>query len=318
MALTKYAKEWGDVYNKAETIFHRDINAVKKTDKKMGDFLAEELEPIRKPVGLLGALIAVDKVDLAKGSAKELAALPGNIKLFKAAMVKLDAEVKKLDKVLVAAQKLQPTMKDKNGLLTPNRIKDWLPDSYRQLKMLETELNAIFARAQMTLAGAVNDAEVTKINAAKDKATGKVDVNDEASRKAIEEEANMKKLVLQFGVNFKSSMAKGAAVIQRIKASPDAATYNKEMNNGGRDISQNLVNIVKLKANPKMKSSTLAKKLPDPGQLAKDITPFANGDKRNVDQNATPDQVKALLVEFTKLYKKIAETYADVISGKLA
>jgi len=318
MALTKYAKEWGDVYNKAETIFHRDINAVKKTDKKMGDFLAEELEPIRKPVGLLGALIAVDKVDLAKGSAKELAALPGNIKLFKAAMVKLDAEVKKLDKVLVAAQKLQPTMKDKNGLLTPNRIKDWLPDSYRQLKMLETELNAIFARAQMTLAGAVNDAEVTKINAAKDKATGKVDVNDEASRKAIEEEANMKKLVLQFGVNFKSSMAKGAAVIQRIKASPDAVTYNKEMNNGGRDISQNLVNIVKLKANPKMKSSTLAKKLPDPGQLAKDITPFANGDKRNVDQNATPDQVKALLVEFTKLYKKIAETYADVISGKLA
>lgn len=317
MALTKFAKEWGDVYNKAETIFHRDITATKKTDKNMGAFLAEELEPIRMPSALLAALSAVDKIDLAKGTPKELAALPGQIKLFKPALAKLDAEAKKLAKILVAAQKLQPTMKDKNGLLTPTPIKSWLPDSYRQLKMLETEIGALVARAGVTLAGAVNDAEVTKINAAKDKADSKIKGEDEVARKANEEEANMKKLVLQFGVNFKSSMAKGAAVIQRIKASPDAATYNKEMDRGGRDISQNLVNVVKLKANPKMKSSSLAKKLPDPGRLATDITPFANGNKRTVDGTATPQQVKVLLTEFIDVYKRIATTYADVISGKL-
>ena len=46
-----------------------------------------------------------------------------------------------------------------------------------------------------------------------------------------------------------SSMAKGAAVIQKIKASPTVATYNTEMNSGGRDIRQNVLNIGLMKSN---------------------------------------------------------------------
>jgi hypothetical protein len=313
--MTDFTKEWGDVFNKAETIFHRDITATKKTNKPVGELLAEELEPIRKPVALLTALIAIDKISLNAGNAKEIAALPDNIKLYKVALAKLQGEATKLEKTLVAAQKLQPSMKDKNGLVVPTPIKTFLPDSYRQFKLVQTEMNAIVARAENALKGALNQAEATKINEAKEKAKAKTE--DEAERKAITEEANMKQLVLALSSSFKSSMAKGAAVIQRIKASPDVATYNKEMNNGGRDISQNLVNIGKLQANSKMKDSPLAKKLPAPGRLATDITPFANGNKRNLDPAATPQDVKAHLVEFTKLYKDIATTYADLLTGKL-
>lgn len=313
--MSNYTKEWGDVFNKAETIFHRDITATKKTNKPVGELLVEELEPVRKPTPLLAALIALDKIELNAGSAKDLAALPNNIKLYKVALAKLDGEAKKLDKKLAELLKLQPSMKDKNGLIVPTPIKTFLPDSYRQLKLVQTELAAIVARAANALKGALNHAEVAKIDEAKEKARSKA--ADDEQRKAITEEANMKKLLLQLGAAFKSSMAKGAAVIQRIKASPDVATYNKEMNAGGRDISQNLVNISKLKANSKTKDSSLAKKLPEPGRLATDITPFANGNKRQLPLTATPQDVKEHLAEFTKLYKDIATTYADLLAGKI-
>jgi hypothetical protein len=64
-----------------------------------------------------------------------------------------------------------------------------------------------------------------------------------------------------------------------------------------RDISQNLLNLVKLKADAKFKGTALAKKLPDPGQMAKDIIPFANGEKRNLPSTATEKDVKQALAE---------------------
>jgi hypothetical protein len=320
MAKTDFTKDWGDTYNKANVAFTKELQALKKTNKPAGEVMSDELALPQKPLGLLGALVAVDKVDLAKGSPKELAALPGNIKLFKAALAKLDTEQKKLVKDLERLQKLSITMKDKNGLNVPTRIKDFMPETYRQLKLMQTEIQAIYARAANALAGAENDAKITKINdeknQAKDKVKGMSDA-DEQKRAAITAEASMKQFQLAFGTSFKSSMAKGAAVIQRIKAKPDLATYNKEMNDGGRDISQNLVNLAKLKADAKFKTSPLAKKLPDPGSMATDLVPFANGAKRNLPNNATPDQIKAALTEFTAIYKRIAVAYADVISGKI-
>ena len=313
--MTDFTKEWGDVFNKAEAIFSRDIAATKKTNRPIGELLSEELEPIRKPTPWLSALIAIDKISLNAGNDREIAALPANIKLYKVALAQASDVAKTLDKVLAASQKLQPTMKDKNGLMVPTPIKTFLPDSYRQLKLVQTEMNAIVARAENGLKGALNQAEMAKIDEAKEKAKAKA--ADDEGRKAATEEANMKKLVLQLSASFKSSMAKGAAVIQRIKASPDVATYNTEMNAGGRDISQNLVNIDKLKKNSATKDNAMVKKLPAPGRLATDITPFANGAKRSLSPPAGPVEVKEHLVEFTKLYKDIAKEYADLLSGKL-
>lgn len=51
--------------------------------------------------------------------------------------------------------------------------------------------------------------------------------------------------------------------------------------------------------------------------MARDIIPFANGDKRNLPLTATEQDVKQALTEFTALYKQIATSYADVISGKI-
>lgn len=320
MALTHFNSDWEKVYNKATIVFAKDINATKKTDKNLGLFLDEMLDDVQRPLDVVSAMVAIDKIDLAGGSPKEIAALPGNVKLFRAAMDKFETARTKYVKALDEALKLQPSMKDKNGLIVPKPIKDGFPDTYRQLKILKTEIEAIFARAGNELAGGENKEKSEKISAEKNKAQAKIKGSSEEDNlkiKAIQEEAAMKQFLIAFGTSFKSSMAKGAAVIQRIKASPDVATYNKEMNNGGRDISQNLVNIAKLKANPKFESSPLAKKLPDPAALAKEIVPFANGDQRSLDSTATAEDVKKHLAEFTQLYKRIAITYADVIAGKI-
>jgi hypothetical protein len=138
-----------------------------------------------------------------------------------------------------------------------------------------------------------------------------------AKIKAIQEDAAMKNFLLAFGTSFKSSVAKGAACIQKIKASPDLDTYNKQMDDCARDISQNLVNISKLKQNPKFKSSSLAKKLPDPAGLAREIVPYANGNMRKLPANATAEDVEKALATFTNLYKRIVVTYKDVIAGKV-
>lgn len=314
-----FAKSWGDTYNKANVVFSKDINTANKTDRKLGGALKTLLEDANRPIGLVSALDVLDKQDLFAGNAKAEAELPAKIKSFKAALDKVEAEKKKYVKVLDDAIKLKPTIKDKNGYDLPTPIKDAYPDTYRQLKIMQTEVEAVFQRASNLLTDALNHAKVAKIQAEKNKAMDKAPKGEEgnAAVKAISNEAVLKTALLKFAPSFKSAMAKGAGVIQKIKASPNVATYNAEMNNGGRDISQNLLNLVKIKADAKFKGTTLAKKLPDPGQMARDIIPFANGDKRNLPLTATEQDVKQALTEFTALYKQIATSYADVISGKI-
>lgn len=314
-----FAKSWGDTYNKANVVFSKDINTANKTDRKLGGALKTLLEDANRPIGFVSALDVLDKQDLFAGNAKAEAELPAKIKSFKAALDKVEAEKKKYVKVLDDAIKLKPTIKDKNGYDLPTPIKDAYPDTYRQLKIMQTEVEAVFQRASNLLTDALNHAKVAKIQAEKNKAMDKAPKGEEgnAAVKAISNEAVLKTALLKFAPSFKSAMAKGAGVIQKIKASPNVATYNAEMNNGGRDISQNLLNLVKIKADAKFKGTTLAKKLPDPGQMARDIIPFANGDKRNLPLTATEQDVKQALTEFTALYKQIATSYADVISGKI-
>ncbi len=314
-----FAKSWGDTYNKANVAFSKDINTANKTDKGQGGALKQMLDDANKPFGLITALDVLDKQDLFAGSDKAAAELPAKIKLYKAALDKVEAEKKKYAKVLDEAIKLKPTIKDKNGLNLPMPLKDAYPDTYRQLKIMQAEVEAIFQRASNQLVDALNKQKLDKIQAEKNKAMDKApkDESGNAAVKAASDEAVLKIALLKFAPSFKSAMAKGAGVIQKIKASPNVATYNTEMNNGGRDISQNLLNLGKIKADAKFKSTALAKKLADPGQMARDIIPFANGAKRSLPLTASEKDVKDALAEFTTLYKQIAVAYADVISGKI-
>ncbi len=317
---TEYIKEWAVTYNKATAVFSKDINAANKVNRKYGGWLKLVLDPVQSSAALGSAMEALDKISLDATTPTQKAALPGNIKLYKAALPKFESAKKKFVADADEALKVKPSLPDKNGYETPTPFKDAYPDSYRQLKIMQTDAQATFARAQGALAAAENKEKSDKIEADKLQAKGKVTGADDAANaklKEISEEAAMKQFQLVFAPAFKSGMAKGAAVIQKIKASPTVATYNVEMNDGGRDISQQLLNIVKLKAHPKFKDSSLSKKLPAPANLATEIVPFANGNLRQLAPTATPADVANALAQFTNLYKRIATTYKDVIAGKL-
>lgn len=317
-----YAQDWGKVFNKATPVFTTDIRELTKREKPAGAVLRRILEPAQTPSAVLSTLVALDKISLAGGSPKERAELPANLKLFQVAFKKFDVEVKKYVKELDETTNAKITVTDpRNQHELPTPLKTVCPDSYRQLKILRTEIAAIRDRAENALLFAANAEKRDRIEAEKNKAKSKV-VGDspEAQDKvaAISEAAALKIFVMSFATAFKSGMSKGAAVIQKIKASPDLATYNEQMNGGARDISQNLLNLVKLRADPKYKNSTLAKKIPDPAALGYvvRITPFANGNMRRLPDNTSPAQVKAALAQFTALYKAIAVSYKDVLSGK--
>lgn len=310
-----YASDWGDVFNKAAATFTKDIHAYKAKKSTLAPFMQEQLEPVNRPLALLQAFTALDKISLSGGNARDLAALPANIKLFAAGLAKLDTATKAYIKVLDELVKLKPTVKDdKTGMLTPTPIKDLMPESYRQLKLLKTEAQALFAKAANALELAKSSGKLADISKAKDKAMDKVKNEDE--RAAVNADIAMQKFLVVFVPAFKSAIAKGAHGIQKIKADPSVATWNANIGIA-RDISQNLNNIVKLKADAKHKNSSLGKKLPDPGVLARQILPYCNGALMNLAGDTDVATVKAHLKDFTELYKAIATTYKDVIDGRL-
>jgi len=314
-----YVSEWGKTFNAAAVAFTKDISATTKGNKSQGAVLKKILEDAQSPMGVVAALAALDKIDITEAGNKDKKAFEQSIKLFKSSLKKFEGEMKKYVKDLVEAQNQKPTVSEQ-GFNIPTPMKKALPATYRQLKILQTEVEATYARAANALGSAETLAKVKKNiqkgAEKKDKVKGSDDAAS-AKLKSISEETAMKNFVIAFGKSFKSSVAKGAACIQKIKASPDVATYNEEMWNCGRDISQNLLNIDKLKKNPKFKGTSLAKKLPDPGAMARDIVPYANGDLRKLPATATDRDVKKALADFTALYKSIVTAYKDVISGKI-
>jgi len=307
-----YLTDWNTTFNKANVAFAKDWNGGYNGDKAVGKIFKTEIADVITPSGVIGALSALDKV----GEPKLATA-----KAFKAALDKFESEKKKYVAAVSDALALKLTVKEKSSdIRMPTPLKDVFPDSHRQLKILQTEVAAYSGRAANALKSALDSAKQAKIEAEKNKAKDAVKGADDAANaklKKIADDAALKTFQLKFLTGFKSAMLKGAAAIQKMKATPDLATYNKEMNDGGRDISQNLLNIAKLKADPKFKSSSLAKKLPDPGALGQQLIPFANGAKRALAPTSTPQQVKAALDEFSTLYKQIAAQYKDALSGKI-
>ena len=311
-----YAKQWGEAYNKANIVFTSDVKSVMNSDSTAGRNFRTFLQPAVDSVSLLSALCALDEISLEGANERDRAALPANIKKFTAALATLASEKKKyladVDDILKLT--IPVPEKNKNGEKLPRKIKEGFPQSYRHLKILKTTIEAIYAKAEQALDGANNRDELRKINEKKIAAMDKAE--SEEQRKAIQEEARFKNFLLMFSKAFKSSMMKGGAAIQRMKAAPTREVYNAEMSTAGRDIAQNMNNVAIMKKNPKFKSHRLLSKLPDPGPLADELTPYADGKLLMLPTGTSDEDVKKHLANFVRVYKAIAAQYAQVLAGK--
>jgi hypothetical protein len=314
MALKDYVNEWGTLYNTATVAFSKDIARASKTDADFSRTTATVLEgPKKGTVAMVASLSRLGKVPEVRGSDEK--AQKARIEAFGKELKTLSAEAKKYVAVLDAAINGEVHL-DK---FKKAKVKDQLPESYRQLKILRTGLLAIEARLANEYKGELVAKKQQKIGTKQEKDMKKAyGANDDNKAKAIQAEAKLKKMLLQLSSQYKSAMAKGALVIQKIKQSPDVATYNKEMNNGGRDIRQQILNIGEMKANPGLKDLKEVKALPAPGGLAQRIEVYSTdtGGRRRLADTATKADVVQALADFTKVYKDIATTYAKLAAAK--
>lgn len=302
-----FATDWGKVYNPAVNAFAKDANAVaKNSSREDGAAVLAALEPVRN--GTAGLIKAMDALDKNKSGAPDPKQRKADMAAYATAMKVLKAEqmafAKKIDAALAAEIKLPS-----NGKKI--KVKDDAPESYRMLKTLRAELDAVMARATHELKGRAKAAESDKINDKQQKDMG--NAKSEEDRKSVEAEARLKKMLLTLDTSFKSSIAKGKAAVQKIKAKPDVKTYNEHMNNAGRDISQNLVNIEKMKTNADVKDLKQVKAMPAPGALAADIAKYGNGALRKLADTASAQDVTKALDDFKALVAKIEAQYGKLL-----
>jgi hypothetical protein len=307
-------KEWGNVYNAAMVVLSKDDKRTKQQGGNENAAALAVIDPPKKGTpGLVKCFDRIAKVPDFSGLKPDefKKAMAAAVKEFKA----LDGEAKKYNAILDKAMNADC----KVGFAPAKKAKDFLPDTYRQLKVLKTELGALQARIGNEIKTYSSRKETDKIAADQAKGMKKArDANNEPKAKEIEAEARLKKMLVTLSSSYKSSMAKGAAVIQKIKASPDVATYNTLMNNGGRDIRQNILNIGLMKQNAGLKDLKQVKALPAPGPLATEIEEFATdtGGLRSLPTTATKDDVVRAITKFSALYKRIDTTYKALASVK--
>lgn len=303
-----FAQDWGNVYNPAVNAFSKDIKTSAQKNLDEGRALQALLgAPKDGTAKLLTAMVALDKVKFGAPDPKTE----------KASLATYEAQVKALKSAQSTYAKQLDTAMNGEVVSAQTRkkvkLKEFAPDSYRQLKVLSTELGAIVARAEQMLKSQQAAKESNKINDKQQKDMAKAKSEDD--RKAVEAEARLKKMLLTLNTSFTSSIRKGQAAIQKIKAKPDLKTYNDWMNNAGRDISQNLVNIKKMKSEAGLKDMKQVKALADPGPLAAQIAAYGNGALRKLPDTASAQDVKKALDDFSALVKNIEAQYAKALKA---
>ena len=187
--------------------------------------------------------------------------------------------------------------------------KDIHPEAYRQLKVLKTQLALVASQAESTYT--TSSKETAK---AMDKLGAQVDKEQAKLRgKGLDDDAindqtyllKAKKLLLIYIPAGKVAMSKAVAAIQAIKSDPTPKTYNAAMPTGGRDLSQQFANLIKIVESPNAKDWPLVKALPNLSGHKARLAAFGNGSKRTVPDTATKAQVLALCTEFSTMVKAL-------------
>lgn len=280
-----FADAWGKVYNKSILAFTgRNKVAVR------------ELEDVVKgSTPMVASLAALDKTDPGSGKRDEQSA---RLKAFVTEMKTLSKAAAKYADIVDKAIKATD--------------KDIHPEAYREAKVIRKHIDWVLAsveNSQMTYSK-----EYQKVL---DKTTAAIDKTEKQVRKEGGSDEDVKvatnflkqqKMMAAFPTLGKAAFAKAATAVQKIKADPTPATYKREMDAGGRDVTQQMGNAVKLVQDPKCPRDLVAllNGLPKYRPL---MDEFGNGAKREVDPQATKNDVLAQLKEYSTLLKDLLPYY---------
>lgn len=286
-----YANDWGTVYNK---------NIIPFTGRNK--VAVRELEDVVKGTSaMVKSLVALDKTDPTKFQKddehkKAVKAFGDELKVYQKEAAKYAAIV---DKALKATDK------------------DIHPDAFRAVKLLKAELATLGARLEHQYTSHKVRSEERKLdeklNDKQDKLRDKGLTDNEIIDKVYV--VKVQKMLLTFGTNAKSALAKAALGIQKIKAAPTVQNYNTFLDPAGRALSQMAVNVVKMKEDEAAQKLKLVKQLPDVSPYRALLAKYGSndaGNKRTLPPDASAQEIQACLKEFAGLVKAMAAAFDQV------
>ncbi|WP_144007074.1 hypothetical protein [Pelomonas sp. KK5] len=102
---SKYLKDWGDTYDRANVVLSKDINGTSKTDRTTGKALKELIDEAQDVAAWVVALGALDKVNLEPPAVE--------VDKFETALEKVGKERDKLARSIDGGLKAKCFLKDK-------------------------------------------------------------------------------------------------------------------------------------------------------------------------------------------------------------
>lgn len=286
--MSNFLKEWGGEYNTC-------IVPLQGKNSK----LAEHAAVVKGTLPLEKSLATIDKLDpstMKAGSDRDSTckALEKELKVY-------NGEVAKYKKVITAAL-----------AVTPKTSKE----AYRALKKLDAHLAAVTAKvahlAASESAEGKKKGEKAGERVEKETAAGrKKGMTDDELKKATDYAKQLKSLS-QFPTAVETAYTKAKMTVQVIKSDPTVATYNKEMDAGGRNYTQQVGNLIKLSKDSKCPSD-VQKLLKGIEKFKGGLDAYGNGDRRKLPDKTSSQDVLTYLKGFAKLVK---ETYPYAESMK--
>jgi hypothetical protein len=298
-----FANEWGKVFDKSILPFTgRNKVAVR------------ELEDVVKgTTALVGSLAVIDKAD--PGTAKS----PGEKKTLLATRVKEFTKVFQKEKVKYAG------FLDKAISKTDKAM--W-PDAYRELKVLRAHLNWVESAIenQIVTSSKETQAMSEKASEAIKKKEKEIRKQAEMENKTIGESdqavkegtqfLKYAKLLVTFPTAAKTGAARALKAIKAVKADPTPATYNSEIDHGGRNYTQQMNNVIALTRDRNCPDD-LRQELAGLVQYDAPLKEYGGGARRTVDQGTAPNVILQLIDQYSTLVKNTIG-YIDVVSKYLA
>lgn len=287
------AKKWEDQYNSSIATF---------TGRNKIDALGPRGGPVvERTGGLVRTLAEAEKLD------------PGQMRLSDRTSSALSTYEDAIKDYVTEKRRYAGYIKDALKLVP----KAAHPKAYRELKVLDTTLNALQALMENNHKTFKKSDETAKIRASGEKKQEKARAKgDDNAERAAQETAALKTFLVQLKTMGNSATRKGLAAIQKMKSDPTVATYNDIMDAAGRDVSQWVGNIDKLKRHPKLSRNSVVKKLASADAFLPPLTEFGNGTKRRLADDTDQTQVEAHIKEFSTLLKGVVTAYTPVLKFK--